>query len=166
MLEIPVTQALVRLPAIDKSHLDTAFTVGLIRSGLIAVIVLAAAWRLHSLIKKRCSCHLLRSLALGPISRGSVSPAMVQFARELGFRQTFILEFSGKLIASIIATLIVLSAELLGYRSVIASAASSIVSYVLAPYRPALSLSRLTDFAGFIGWFSSAQLDLGTQLAT
>ncbi|CDM62491.1 MULTISPECIES: oligosaccharide flippase family protein [Rhizobium] len=161
VLEIPVTQALVRLPAIDKSHLDTAFTVGLIRSALIAVIVLAAAWPFAFFNHEAMLLPLVAVLALGPISRGLVSPAMVQFARELGFRQTFILEFSGKLIASIIATLIVLSGGAywaIVANFVIASAASSIVSYVLAPYRPALSLSRLTDFAGFIGWFSSAQL--------
>ena len=29
---------------------------------------------------------------------------------------------------------------------------STIVSYLLAPYRPALSLARFRDFAGFVGW--------------
>ncbi|OWW00103.1 exopolysaccharide biosynthesis protein [Rhizobium sp. R72] len=161
VLEIPVTQALVRLPEIDKSHLDTAFTIGLIRSGLIAVIVVAAAWPFAFFNHEAMLMPLVAVLALGPISRGLLSPSMVQFARELGFRQTFILEFSGKLCASIIATLIVLSGG--GYWAivanfVIASGAASIVSYMLAPYRPALSLTRLGDFVGFIGWFSSAQL--------
>jgi len=161
VLEIPVTQALVRLPAIDKSHLDTAFTIGLIRSALIAVIVLAAAWPFAYFNQEAMLLPLVAVLALGPISRGLASPAMVQFARELGFRQTFILEFSGKLSASIIATLIVLAGGAywaIVANFVIASAASTIASYVLAPYRPTLFLGRLTDFVGFIGWFSSAQL--------
>ncbi len=161
VLEVPVTQALVRLPAIDKSHLDTGFTLGIIRSSLIAVIVLAAAFPFSLFNHEAQLLPLVAVLALGPVARGFASPAMVQFARQLGFRQTFILELSGKLTASIMATVVVLSGG--GYwaiavNSVVASVASTVASYVLAPYRPALSLSRLPNFASFIGWFSSAQL--------
>ncbi|MDK4725517.1 oligosaccharide flippase family protein [Rhizobium phaseoli] len=161
MLEVPVTQALVRLPTIDKSHLDTGFTVGLIRGVLIGTIVLAAAWPYSWINHDSHLVLLVAVLALGPISRGLTSPAMINFARQLGFRQTFILESSGKLSASIIAIFVVLSGGAywaIVANFVIASFASPVVSYVLAPYRPAFSLARLPDFAGFIGWFSSAQL--------
>ncbi|EJL56083.1 membrane protein involved in the export of O-antigen and teichoic acid [Rhizobium sp. CF122] len=161
MLEVPVTQALVRLPTIDKSHLDTGFTVGLMRGIVIATIVLAAAWPYSWINHDSHLVLLVAVLALGPISRGLTSPAMVNFARQLGFRQTFILEASGKLTAAIIAMLVVLSGGAywaIVANFVIASFASTVASYILAPYRPAISLARLPDFAGFIGWFSSAQL--------
>ncbi|MBB3318316.1 PST family polysaccharide transporter [Rhizobium sp. BK181] len=161
VLEVPVTQALVRLPSIDKSHLDTGFTLGIIRSSVIALIIFAAAYPFALFNHETQLLPVVAVMALGPVARGFASPAMVKFARQLGFRQTFILELSGKLTASIAATVVVLSGG--GYwaiavNSVIASIVSSIASYVLAPYRPALSLSRLRDFASFIGWFSSAQL--------
>ncbi|MBX4936534.1 oligosaccharide flippase family protein [Rhizobium binae] len=161
MLEVPVTQALVRLPTIDKSHLDTGFTVGLLRGVLIGTIVLAAAWPYSWINRDSHLVLLVAVLALGPISRGLTSPAMINFARQLGFRQTFILESSGKLSASIIAMFVVLNGGAywaIVANFVVASFASTVASYVLAPYRPAFSLVRLPDFAGFIGWFSSAQL--------
>lgn len=161
MLEVPVTQALVRLPTIDKSHLDTGFTVGVVRGIVIGTILLAAAWPYSWINHDSHLVLLVAVLALGPISRGLTSPAMVNFARQLGFRQTFILEASGKLIAAVIAVLVVLGGGAywaIVANFVIASFASTVVSYILAPYRPAFSLARLPDFAGFIGWFSSAQL--------
>ncbi|OWV98636.1 exopolysaccharide biosynthesis protein [Rhizobium sp. R72] len=161
VLEVPVTQALVRLPAVEKCHLDTGFTLSIIRSSVIAVIVLLAAYPFSLFNHEAQLLPLVAVLAIGPVARGFVSPAMVKFARELGFRQTFILELSGKLCASVAATVVVLSGG--GYwaiavNSVLASVVSSIASYILAPYRPGLSLSRLPDFASFIGWFSSAQI--------
>ncbi|MDM9625171.1 oligosaccharide flippase family protein [Rhizobium sp. S152] len=161
MLEVPVTQALVRLPTIDKSHLDTGFTVGLMRGIVIGTILLAAAWPYSWINHDNHLVLLVAVLSLGPISRGLTSPAMVNFARQLGFRQTFILEASGKVTAAIIAMLVVLSGGAywaIVANFVIASFASTVASYILAPYRPAFSLARLPDFAGFIGWFSSAQL--------
>ncbi|CCM78307.1 oligosaccharide flippase family protein [Rhizobium mesoamericanum] len=161
MLEVPVTQALVRLPAIDKSHLDTGFTVGLMRGVVIGAIVLVAAWPYSWINHDSHLVLLVAVLALGPISRGLTSPAMVNFARQLGFRPTFILEASGKLTAALIAMIVVLSGGAywaIVANFVLASFASTVASYILAPYRPAFSLARLPDFAGFIGWFSSAQL--------
>ncbi|KQV70334.1 lipopolysaccharide biosynthesis protein [Rhizobium sp. Root1220] len=161
VLEVPVTQALVRLRSVDKSHLDTGFTLGILRSFLIAIIVLAAAWPFSVFNHETMLMPLALVLALGPIARGFVSPAMVNFARQLGFHQTFLLETSGKVCASIVAVVVVLYGG--GYWAiaanfVIASVASTVASYILAPYRPAFSLARLSDFKGFIGWFSSAQL--------
>ena len=44
VLEIPLMQALIRLKSVTKSHLDTAFTLGILRGVLLSVVVLAAAW--------------------------------------------------------------------------------------------------------------------------
>lgn len=161
VLEVPVTQALVRLNAIDKSHLDTGFTLSVARSGLIAIIVLAAAWPFSMFNHNPLLIPLICALAVGPVVKGFYSPAMVHFARNLGFQQTFLMEFCGKLCAFVVAIVTVYSGG--AYWAIVAnfvtnSVAAVATSYVLAPYRPALSLRRLSDFAGFIGWFSSAQL--------
>ena len=161
VLEVPVTQAMVRLDVIDKSHLDTGFTLSMCRSGLIAIIVLIAAWPFSMFNHNPQLTPLIAVLAIGPIVKGFYSPAMVHFVRKLGFRQTFMLEFSGKLCAFVVAMITVFSGG--SYWAIAAnfvtnSMAAVAVSYVLAPYRPAFSLKRLSDFAGFVGWFSSAQL--------
>src|SRR5262249_55176819 len=36
--------------------------------------------------------------------------------------------------------------------------ATTIISYVIAPYRPRLSFSRFSDFSSFLGWLSLAQI--------
>ncbi|MGD6613481.1 oligosaccharide flippase family protein, partial [Xanthomonas citri pv. citri] len=44
VLEVPLVQALMRLQKIETSHLDTAFTLGLLRGGVIAILMMLAAW--------------------------------------------------------------------------------------------------------------------------
>jgi PST family polysaccharide transporter len=161
VLEVPVGQALLRLESIDKSHLDTGFTLGVLRSGLVALIVLAAAWPFAVFNNEQLIIPVAAALAIGPIARGVQSPGMIRFIRELGFWQTFIAEFSGKLIAFAVAmTTLHLGGTYWAIVAnfVTASVATMIATYVLAPYWPRLSLSRFADFSGFIGWFSSAQL--------
>lgn len=161
VLEVPVTQALVRLERLDRSHLDTGFTLSVMRSGLIAVIVMIAVWPFSAVNHEPLLVPLGTVLAIGPIAKGFYSPAMVHFTRELGFRQTFVMEFSGKLCAFVVAVATVLlggSYWAIVANFVTASVTATAVSYLLAPYRPAFSLARFHDFAGFIGWFSSAQL--------
>jgi PST family polysaccharide transporter len=161
VLEIPVTQALVRLGRIDKSHLDTAFTLGILRGLLIGVGLLAAAWPVALVFGDSRLAPLLMVLALAPIARGLYSPSMVRFAIDLSFRQTFLIEAIGKLCGIAVAIAIVLSGG--GYWAIIlnhvlAPVVMALASYVVAPYRPAFSLARLSDFWSFLGWFSSGQI--------
>jgi PST family polysaccharide transporter len=73
----------------------------------------------------------------------------------------FVAEFLGKITASIVALSLVYLGG--GYWAIAASSISSpvattLISYLLAPYRPALSLSRFREFSTFLGWFSTAQV--------
>lgn len=161
VLEVPVTQALVRLGAIDKTHLDTGFTIGILRSAAIGVIIFAAIWPYSLLHDNFALVPVVSVMALAPMAKGFMSPAMVQFARRLDFRPTFAIEFISKLCAFALAVCVVLSGGT--YWAIVANfvttaLVATTISYVLAPYRPRFSLERLPDFAGFVGWFSSAQL--------
>jgi lipopolysaccharide exporter len=161
VLEVPVTQALVRLPAIDKSYLDTGFTIGVSRGLAVCGLVVVISWPYAVLNNEPALLSLLGVLALGPVSRGLASPAMVHFARELGYHKTFILEIISKICATIMVIAVVLLGG--GYWAIVTnfvavSIVSTITSYILAPYRPALSLAKLSDFSSFIGWYSLAQL--------
>lgn len=161
VFEVPIVQALLRRQTFDKSHLDTAFTIGILRSIVIAAIVLGAAWPFARIYEDDRLIAIVAALAVGPIARGLVSPAMVVFARDLSFRQTFIVEMAGKIFAFVLAIAIVFMGG--GYWAIVANSVMSAViataaSHLLAPYRPALTLSRLSDFAGFTGWFTMAQI--------
>ncbi len=161
VLEVPVTQALVRLPVLDKSHLDTGFTLGVLRSSAIAAIFLVATWPYSLMNGNPLLVPVIAAMALGPIAKGFMSPAMVHFARALEFRPTFAIETISKLCAFAAAVITVVAGG--GYWAIVVNFVTTafvatMASYAVAPYRPAFSLKRLPDFAGFIGWFSSAQL--------
>jgi PST family polysaccharide transporter len=86
---------------------------------------------------------------------------MVKFIRQMSFRETFMAEFVGKILASTTAIALVYLGG--GYwaiaaSSITSSVATTLISYLLAPYRPALSLINLSDFSTFLGWFSSEQV--------
>ncbi len=161
VLEVPILQALLRRQSYDKSHLDTGFTISLLRSLAVALVILAIAWPFARAYGDMRLVPVLAALAVGPIARGLASPAMVVFAKNISFLQTFIVELSGKIFAFAFAIMIVLNGG--GYwaivaNSVLAAVAGMVVSYILAPYSPRLTLSRFSDFAAFAGWFSSAQI--------
>ncbi len=161
VLEVPILQALLRRREFDKSHLDTGFTINLLRSLLVALVIFTAAWPFAHGYEDMRLVPVLMTLAVGPIARGLASPAMVTFARDLNFHQTFIVETTGKICAFCLAIVLVLNGA--GYwaivaNSVMAAVMGTVASYILAPYRPALSLARFSDFSRFAGWFSSAQI--------
>lgn len=161
VLEVPIIQALLRHQHFDDKDLDTGFTLGLLRSLLLMLVILCAAWPFAQFYGDTRLFPLMLVLALGPFMRGLSSPAMVRFARNLSFHQTFITEVTGKVIAFVVAVAVVRSGG--GYwaiaaNSVVAATVTVMGTYVLAPFRPSLSLSRFSRFAGFSGWFSLNQV--------
>jgi O-antigen/teichoic acid export membrane protein len=161
VFELPLLQALTRLKYVEKSHLDTAFTLGVLRGLLVSLAVLAAAWPFSIVFHDSRLTALVAALAIGPIARSLYSPGMGEFIRLMSFRQTFMAEAIGKILASASAIALVYSGG--GYwaiavSSVMSSVAPTLISYLLAPYRPAFSLIKLSDFSTFVGWFSSSQV--------
>jgi hypothetical protein len=107
VLEIPLLQALTRLKCVEKSHLDTAFTLGVLRGLLVSLVVLAAAWPFSIIFHDSRLTALVAALAMGPIARSLYSPGMVKFIRQMSFRETFMAEFVGKILASTTAIALV-----------------------------------------------------------
>lgn len=161
VLEVPLVQALTRLREIRKAHLDTAFTIGLLRGGVVGVLLIGAAWPVALVYQDPRLFWLIIVLALGPTARSLYSPAMVFCFRDLDFRTAFIADFSGKVLASALSVAVLLAGG--GYWAIVVNATASaliptILSYVLAPYRPAASLAQLSDFSAFTGWFTASQI--------
>jgi O-antigen/teichoic acid export membrane protein len=161
VLEIPLMQALIRLKSVEKSHFDTAFTLGILRGLLLTTVVLAAAWPFSIIFDDSRLTALVAVLAIGPISRSLYNPAMVKFIQQMSFRQAFTAELTGKVLASAAAIWLVFLGG--GYwaiaaSSVVGSLATTLITYLLVPYRPAISLFNFSEFSSFLGWFSSAQV--------
>lgn len=160
-LELPISQALVRLPAVSKERYDTAFTLGLIRGLAVGLIVCSVAWPFAHFYKDHRLISLVCCLGCAPASRGFVSPKLVTFSKNLDFSPDFLMEFIGKLAALFISIAIAIftgSYWAIVAGTITAPTVATIVSYVIAPYRPHLSLSALADFSGFLGWITAAQV--------
>lgn len=161
VLEVPVTQALVRLPAIDRKHLDTGFTLGVLRSIAVAVVTVACAWPYSWMNGDPALVPVVCVLAIGPAAKGLISPAMVHYARNIDFRPTFIAETTSKICGLIAAVAIVYSGGgywALVFNYVVGAVVTTVISYVFARYRPAFSLQRFSDFSSFMGWFTASQV--------
>lgn len=160
-LELPVSQALVRLTTIEDAHFDTAFTLSLLRGLALTTIVCSIAWPFAHFYSDKRLMPLICALSLAPAARGLVSPRLAEFSKKLNFSPDFTMEFLGKAAAFIIAVTLALTAKsywAIAAGTVIAPVAGTLTSYVLAPYRPRLSLKELPTFSGFLGWITAAQV--------
>jgi O-antigen/teichoic acid export membrane protein len=161
VLEVPLIQALTRLPRVTKSHLDTAFTLGTLRGLVLAIVVALSAWPFSQIYHDSRLLLLVCVTAIGPIARSLYSPAMINFIRRMSFRQVFTAEILGKIIAATIAICVVYLGG--GYWAIVTSGvsapiAATSISYFLAPYRPSFSLAEIGEFSKFLGWLSTAQI--------
>src|SRR5262249_12319972 len=107
VLEVPLILALTSMRSVTKAHLDTAFTLGVMRGLLFSTVILVAAWPFSHIYNDDRLVALVAVLAIGPIARSLYSPDMVKYVRELNFRKAFIAEFLGKITAAVVAVSVV-----------------------------------------------------------
>jgi O-antigen/teichoic acid export membrane protein len=161
VLEVPLIPALTRLEHVEKSHLDTAFTLGALRGLLLAVVILVAAWPFSRIYNDSRLVALVAVIAIGPIARSLYSPAMVNYIRNMSFQQVFLAETFGKAVAFIVAVTVTYLGG--GYWAIAANSVSTpvaamIISYFIAPYSPKFSLAKFSDTSAFLGWLSMTQV--------
>jgi O-antigen/teichoic acid export membrane protein len=160
-LEMPINQALVRLAEITEIQYDTAFTLSLLRGLVLTTVLVMAAVPIASAYNDPRLVFLIGALSFAPALRSLVSPRLAMFQKQMIIWRDLAIEFTGKLAGfacSVAMALATHSYWSIAVGTVIFPAVMAIVSYVLAPYRPRLSLSEMPIFAGFLGWMSAAQV--------
>ncbi len=161
VLELPLTQALLCHETLTDDLLDTAFTLSLIRGGIIAALMLSLAWPIGYLYDDMRLVPLMATLSLAPAMRSLVSPRMVIFMRAFDFKREFAIDLMVKL-ASLIAAVSVAATTHsywgLAIGSVTGPAFALFASYVFAPMRPRLGLREWRSFRDIIGWNSVSQI--------
>jgi len=160
-LELPVNQALLRLPVITTPQYDTAFTISLLRGLLLSVILIAGSWPFANFYADDRLIPLICVLSFAPLARGLTSPRLAEYQKNMSFWRDFAVELSGKLVgfaAGVATALATDSYWAIAVGTVVYTLAMAAGSYRLAPYRPRLSLSELPVFSGFVGWMSAAQV--------
>lgn len=159
--DLPVGTALVCLPNISKSHLDTAFTINLARSVLMGLVTAALSVPFASIYGLPQLHDLILVLSFSAIARGMTSPGIALAVKNLDFRPTFYTEIFGKIIGSAAA----ITCAYLGVgiwcivvNTILTPIASSGLSYVIAPYQPKLTLLRYKYFLSFAGWLGLSKI--------
>ena len=148
-----VNKVLIRERDDDRALYDTAWTLSVVRGFLSAFAMVLVAVFLSG---PRLATVLV-VLSLSPILNGLQNPRFVTFERDLLYSKLAALTLGAK-VASFCVTLLV--AVL--YRSywalvlglVAGSLMSLVLSYLLRPYRPTLSMARFSDIFAFSGWLS------------
>lgn len=161
LLELPLVQALVRVPKLTAPMFDTAFTLGLLRGLALALVLGGLAWPLGAFYEAPRLPPLICALALAPILRGTVSPRMVVFMREMDFRREFALDLAGKsaaLLVAVIVAVLTRSHWAIAAATIATPLTANVLSYFFAPYRPRLGLAEWGWFRNMVGWNSVAQL--------
>lgn len=143
LTDFGVVAALIQQPATDKRHLDTAWTIGLLRGTAVSVVLLLAAPWIAAAFQEPRASDIIRALSLNAVIQAAASIEVARLNRQLRFR-----ELAGTRLSAAIVNTIVAIALAPGYGpfaivwGAIAGALTQTAStYVVAPYRPGLRLS-------------------------
>ena len=153
-LELPLSQALVRLPEIKDSYYNTAFTLALIRGIFLCTTVYIVALPFATFYRHQELIPLIEFLALALAARGSRNLRLAYFAKNLNFKYEFIFELIGKVTAFAAGhhyrlpdPFLLVDRRLHGHR-----AAGHCAAILCAISLPLTSyLGRLADLHGFSG---------------
>ncbi|MBT9521162.1 MAG: lipopolysaccharide biosynthesis protein [Dechloromonas sp.] len=159
--------ALIQRPDLKRSHLDTAFTIGLIVATAIALSLWLVAPFAAAYFREPRLEAIISWLALGNLIQGFGNPGFVLFRKEINMAPEVILLVAKKLTSLVVATV---AAILIGnyWALVWGTLLSRIVgvglSYAMTPFRPRLSLSERREVLGFSAWMLVVQLLYYLQL--
>jgi len=162
-LELPLSQALVRLEKIEESYYDTAFTLALLRGAILCASVAIIAVPFASFYNHPGLVTLIIVLSIAPAARGLLNPRLAAFAKNLNFKYEFMFELVGKVTAFVIGlttALLTHSYWAIAAGTVAAPLVIAVMSYVMFPFRPRLTLSHWRVFGDFLGWVSLSQVVL------
>lgn len=159
--DLPVAQAVVRLPTITQDHLDTAFTLSAFRGLTIAALLCIAAWPIAIVYRDPRLFGLICALCVAPALRGLCNPGFAIFARELDFRREMLVEVAAKIIAlTVAATLAVITRSYwaIAAGTIAAPLSMVLLAYLIAPWRPRLTLREWSSLSRFLSWSSLGQV--------
>ena len=145
----------MREQAPSRALYDTGFTLNLFRAGLTGGLLAFCAYPLGRFFNEPRLANVLLALAVGTLATGLTNIGIVDFRRDL----TFDREFKLLVLPRIAGVLVTVGAALAlhSYWALIAGIMTGrllgvVLSYIMHPYRPRLSMQAWRQLAGFSGW--------------
>jgi O-antigen/teichoic acid export membrane protein len=150
-----VDLALMRGGADSRAHYDTAWTVQILQGVFIAICLVIAAPFVARYFNEPRATAVMFWVALRALIDCFQNIGVVAFRKELDFAKEFRFTLYNKLLNFVVvvgAALWLRNYWALVFGTLVGSMAGLIVSYVMHPYRPRLSLAKFADIWGFSQW--------------
>jgi lipopolysaccharide exporter len=160
MTELSMAQSLIAVRDPTREHLNTAWTLGLLRGLAVALLLAVAAPFLAGFFGDARLTDVLLALALSMAVNGMVNPRPAMLQKELVFWQDAVMQVSGRLLGLIAAIAVAWyyqSYWALVLSIVVNQAAILVLSYCVAPFLPRPSLARAREMLGFSVWLTLGQ---------
>ena len=158
--DLSLSSALVQHKNPTVEHMNTAWTLGLLRSLVIAAILCAAAYPVSRVVHDPRMIPVMLVLATPIVLTGLANPRAIMFTRDLIFWQQFLLTVGQRLSMFVVALTIAII-----YRSywaiiwafVAGNAVNVIISYIILPYLPRFGVKHAKELFNFSLWLTISQ---------
>lgn len=159
--ETALQQALVQCRTVTRAHIDTVWTLSLIRAGIILAVVAILAWPLAKAYGDDRLVGVFMVAGVTGAFMDFYNPLLTLATRELRFRPLALFQVGQK--AAGLGLAIGLTLAFGSFWGIVIGNAlgallASLFSYVILPYLPAFSLARIREIWGFSGWMFLNQL--------
>jgi len=153
--------ALIQRRDVTRAHYDTAWTFNVLFGVAIALLLLLLAWPAAAFYREPRLTLILPVLAFASLVQGCENVGTVAFRKEMDFRREFRFLAVKRVVA--FAATMTLAFTLRNYWAlvggiVLGKVLGVVVSYVVHPYRPRLSLASRRDLMGFSQWLFANNL--------
>ncbi|MBW7945577.1 MAG: lipopolysaccharide biosynthesis protein [Sphingomonadaceae bacterium] len=167
--DIRVNSALISIREVNRTHLDTGFTINLLRGFIVAGLLFAFAGPIADYANEPALVDVLRVLAVVLIFDGLKNPAMLMYRRNIDFSR----EFKRVALSTVLGSLAAITVAILtkSYWAIVAGTlagrfAEFAFSYWRIPYMPKLGFRESGVFLRFGSWMTiDAILDYVTSAA-
>lgn len=155
--DIGVSRTVVKFRNAGREHFDTLFTLSIAKGIFVSLILLCLAPFAGAFYDDPRTTMVFYGLALVPIFSGLMNPRFFEFERDLNFSKEFMMKGINKAIGVAISVTIALVFR--NFWAIIAGILAGnfiqmLLSYIMRPYMPKLSLSAIREIGSFTGWLT------------
>ncbi len=155
--ELSLGSALIQHKSLDREHYDTAWTLGILRSVAIALVLVVAAYPVAAVYGDQRLVGIFFLLGVSALVQGLANPKLIDYRRRLSFHQEILSDVATKLVGLAVSVAIALTfhsfwALVIG--ALASQTAGVIISYVIIPYAPRLALAQWRNLFSFSIWLA------------
>lgn len=160
LTEMSLEHALIQRQELTRGHIDTVWTMALIRSVLIVVAFAVLAWPISVIFSDTRLMPVVIVASFGGVLMSFYNPRVWLATKEMRFGPLLTVQLAQKALG---LTLAVVLAILFGsYWAIIIGTAvgaafASAISYLILPYKPRFTMEYARDIWGFSSWMFFGQ---------